>query len=73
MGSATKSGKPNYNHDQQAQCLMKASGFQGRLTVCCFLSPTLPRIGFPGGSAGKESTHNAGDLGLIPGLGRSPV
>ena len=27
---------------------------------------------FPGGSDGKESTHNAGDLGLIPGLGRSP-
>ena len=25
-----------------------------------------------GGSAGKESTCNAGDLGLIPGLGRSP-
>ena len=23
------------------------------------------------GSAGKESAHNAGDLGLIPGLGRS--
>ena len=29
-------------------------------------------LGFPGGSAGKESAHNAGDLGLIPGLGRSP-
>ena len=29
-------------------------------------------MGFPGGSAGKESTHIAGDLGLIPGLGRSP-
>ena len=28
--------------------------------------------GFPGGSAGKESTHNAGDLGSVPGLGRSP-
>ena len=28
--------------------------------------------GFPYGSAGKESTCNAGDLGLIPGLGRSP-
>ena len=27
--------------------------------------------GFPGSSAGKESTCNAGDLGLIPGLGRS--
>ena len=29
-------------------------------------------MGFPGGSVGKESTHNAGDLGSIPGLGRSP-
>ena len=28
-------------------------------------------MGFPGGSAGKESTCNAGDLGSIPGLGRS--
>ena len=28
--------------------------------------------GFPGGSAGKESTCNAGDLASIPGLGRSP-
>ena len=27
---------------------------------------------FPGGSDGKESTCNAGGLGLIPGLGRSP-
>ena len=29
-------------------------------------------LGFPGGSDGKESACNAGDLGLIPGLGRSP-
>ena len=28
--------------------------------------------GFPGGSDGKESAHNAGDLGSVPGLGRSP-
>ena len=27
--------------------------------------------GFPGGSGGKESACNAGDPGLIPGLGRS--
>ena len=27
--------------------------------------------GFPDGSAGKESACNEGDLGLIPGLGRS--
>ena len=25
--------------------------------------------GFSGGSVGKDSTHNAGDLGSIPGLG----
>ena len=31
----------------------------------------LPK-GFLCGSAGKESTCNAGDLGSIPGLGRSP-
>ena len=29
-------------------------------------------MGFPPGSAGKESACNAGDLDLIPGLGRSP-
>ena len=29
-------------------------------------------LGFPGGSDGKESACNVGDLGLIPGLGRSP-
>ena len=29
-------------------------------------------MGFPGGSDGKESACNVGDLGLIPELGRSP-
>ena len=29
-------------------------------------------MGFPGGSAGKESACNAGDLDSIPGIGRSP-
>ena len=29
-------------------------------------------LGFPCGSAGKESDCNVGDLGLIPGLGGSP-
>ena len=29
-------------------------------------------LGFPGGSDGKESVYNAGCLGSIPGLGRSP-
>ena len=34
--------------------------------------PTPVFLGFPGGSAGKESACNVADLGLIPGLGRSP-
>ena len=29
-------------------------------------------LGFPGGSDSKEFTYDAGDLGSIPGLGRSP-
>jgi len=33
--------------------------------------PTPVFLGFSGGSAGKESARNAGDLDLIPGLGRS--
>ena len=34
---------------------------------------TAERSGLPGGSGGKESARNAGDLGLIPGSGRSPI
>ena len=34
--------------------------------------PTPVSLHFPCGSAGKESTCNVGDLGLIPGLGRYP-
>ena len=29
-------------------------------------------VGFPGGSEGKESACNAGDMCLIPGSGRAP-
>ena len=34
--------------------------------------PTPIFLGFPCGSAGKESACNAKDLGSLPGLGRSP-
>ena len=34
--------------------------------------PTPVVLGFPGGSDGKESACNVGDLGSILGLGRSP-
>ena len=36
------------------------------------LSKLWEIVGFPCGSAGKESACNAGDLGSIHGLGRSP-
>ena len=40
---------------------------------CLFFSPLEIWFGYSlGGSDGKESTCNEGDLGLIPGLGRSP-
>ena len=38
----------------------------------CVLDTFHFGLGFPCGSAGKESACNAGDLGSIPGLGRSP-
>ena len=41
--------------------------------LCATLDPSyLHCLGFPCGSAGKETIYNAGDLGSIPGLGRSP-
>ena len=44
----------------------------GEKSVICNYFQILSKKGFPGGSAGKESACNVGDLGLIPGLGRSP-
>ena len=40
-------------------------------SVAAFASSYLG-MGFPGGSDGKESTCQAGDMDLIPGLGKSP-
>ena len=37
-----------------------------------FLLHVLLFLDFPDGSEGKASAFNAGDLGLIPGWGRSP-
>ena len=45
---------------------------QGSLEGRPHLEPYRVYQGFPCGSAGKEFTCNAGDLGSIPGLGRSP-
>ena len=37
-----------------------------------FFEGLLFKWDFPGGSDGKVSVYNAGDLGSIPGSGRSP-
>ena len=47
----------------------KATGIPRYGSLCCFVKG--PR-GFPGGSDSKESTCNAGNLGLIPGLRQFP-
>ena len=49
---------------QRARALGSNHSCSGEPAAC------LPRsLGFPGGSDGKESTCNAGDLGSTPGLG----
>ena len=45
-------------------------GFFGYIK-CLLIVSTQGKEGFLGGSDGKESACNAGDLGSIPGLGRS--
>ena len=48
------------------------SFFKVLLLAHIFGKPYLDTLGFPGGSAGKESAYSAKDLGSIPGLVRSP-
>ena len=57
--------------------LAKNTDCRALLQTCMTLGPrnltiTLCALGFPCGSAGKESPWNVGDLSLIPGLERSP-
>ena len=49
---------------------MKWAQWDDSLNILCHC-PALG-LGFPCGSAGKESACHVGDLGSIPGLGRSP-
>ena len=52
-------------------CLFELWFSQGILSVVELLGHIVV-LGFPDGSDSKESACNAGDLGSIPGLGRSP-
>ena len=49
------------------------AGFNRQRYITLHICSTIGNTsGFPCGLAGKESACNAGDLGSIPGLGRSP-
>ena len=48
-----------------------ATADSNKITVVMIAMSTI-HWWFPGGSDSKESACNAGDLGSIPGLGRSP-
>ena len=55
---------------------LQSTGSQSRTRLKQLSSSSSPLLmslqtGFPGGSDGKESIYNAGDLGSICGLGRS--
>ena len=45
---------------------------EGRFLDGLSTSHLIVHLGFPHSSVGKESACSAGDLALIPGLGRSP-
>ena len=54
---------------------MQETRFNSWVGKICWRKGRLPTpvfLGFPCGSAGEESAYNVGDLGFIPGLGRSP-
>ena len=54
-------------------CSSPGSSVHGILQAIILQQVAIPYSReFPGGSDGKESASNEGDLGLIPGLGRSP-
>ena len=53
-------------------CLGRERHVKGAIATWVLTFQVEKNKGFPGGSAGKEPASNAGDLGLIPGLGRSP-
>ena len=60
---------------QETPAFLGREGFDSRVGKIHWrrdMLPTLAFLGFPVGSAGKESACNVGDVGSIPGLGRSP-
>ena len=53
-------------------CLLARNENAGQIQICCILEAQYQGPGFPCSSVGKESPCSAGDLGSIPGSGKSP-
>ena len=68
---------PSFFPPHCLHCTLHPSIFESQVisgtthTSHCYCHLPVPG-GFPGGSTGQESACNTGDLGSIPGLGRSP-
>ena len=56
----------------QLPCAVILKPKKRKICHCFHFSPIYLPFDFPHSSVGKESACNVGDLGLIPGLGRSP-
>ena len=48
-----------------------SEGFFGKRGPICFAGSQGKEVGFPGSSVMKNPSPNAGDVGSVPGLGRS--
>ena len=71
----TYKGFPHSSVSKESACNCRRPWFNSWVRNICWrrdrpLTPVF--LGFPCGSAGKKSTCNVGDQGLIPGLGRLP-
>ena len=66
-------GFPGSSVGKESTCKAGDPQFHSWVEKISWRRDRLPSpVFFPCGSAGKESACNVGDLGLIPGLGRSP-
>ena len=62
----------NTIHNSQRMYTIQCPSIDEWINKRCYIHTTEYRRDFPGGSDGKASIYNAGDLGSSPGLGRSP-
>ena len=71
----SKLGLSDSSVGKESTCNAGGPGLEALVRKICWRRDRLPTpvfLSFLCGSAGKESTRNVGDLGSIPGLGRSP-